>query len=235
MHAVRLTRRLRRLVRLVQDGNFVGRTKQVGTKKPKPANDKTTMGYLRELFRPEWEQEFLELEYRYDVFPKWLTYAFFIGAQASLSWTWGELGSQPEHCPINSPFRGGATGRMLVGVPNLMFNWVGTFAIRFIISCVSTEKRSGVYSTLVVLWALILHFSYIFVGLVRELIRGLGGPPVDDSSKCAAIRHVEVHLDYSTWIFLLGLLYLDFFNWETCTWVGRSAKLHCMTWSWTQR
>jgi hypothetical protein len=128
------------------------------------------------------------------VFPKWLTMAFLFGGQACLTWMVAALGSQPEHCPVNSPFRFGVYGRLLVGLPCIML--VSTSAVvRLSLPYIPKKKRTKLYPTLVLVWATALHAVFVYIGLSRELIRGLGGPPVAEGM-CAQISHIEVHIDY---------------------------------------
>jgi len=166
-----------------EDGNFVSSKDEakggVGTNTSRASSviaPAAISGY--DLFEPQWEQEFLQSEYLhgYRVFSRWLTCACFLGSQASISWFTAPLGTMPEHCPLNSPFRQGVYGRLSVGMPNFLLQLLCSLIIRLSIPYIPRPQRVRLYPTLVVLWCLVLHGSYIHVGAVRELIRGLRGP-----------------------------------------------------------
>jgi len=167
-----------------KDGNFVsskdGASGGVGADAGHASSSRAPGaigGY--DLFEPQWEQEFLESEYLhgYGLFTKWLPCACFLGSQTCIAWFTAELGTMPEHCPVNSPFRQGIYGRLSVGLPTFLLQLLCSLLIRLCIPYIPSSQRVRLYPTLVVLWSLGHHASNIYVGLVRELIRGLRGPP----------------------------------------------------------
>ena len=186
------------------DGNFVKRS-DTSPWRSDPANKQRAKRSTLHLgdgdedtFAPWWEQEFLEMEYRFDVFAKWLSYAFFIGLQASISWIMAPLGSMPEHCPVNSWFAGDSFHRFLATLPHIVIN-SASLVLRIIVMHVPEGRRVVLYPKLVLCWVICLFSTYSYVGGVRELARGLGGPSRLEGL-CGRTSHVEIHLDYSTWI-----------------------------------
>ena len=84
------------------DGNFIGnrhRRAAGGPDYPVRDNGLRAQG---EKFMPWWEEEFMETEYKMDVFPKALVAAIFFRSLSVHQIIFSPVGSVPEDCPANS-------------------------------------------------------------------------------------------------------------------------------------
>ncbi len=84
------------------EGNFIGNRHRRAAGGPDyPARD-NGLREQGEKFMPWWEQEFMETEYKMDVFPKALVAAIFFMSLSVHQIIFSPVGSVPEDCPANS-------------------------------------------------------------------------------------------------------------------------------------
>ena len=81
------------------EGNFIGNRHRLAAGGPARGHVIHTQG---ETFMPWWEKEFLETEYKMDMFPKGIVAAVFLIIVPSLGIIWAPVGSLPEDCPAHS-------------------------------------------------------------------------------------------------------------------------------------
>lgn len=84
------------------EGNFIGNRHRRAAGGPDDTSRDNGLRAQGEKFMPWWEQEFMETEYRMDVFPKALVAASFLMCLSVHGIIFSPVGSVPEDCPANS-------------------------------------------------------------------------------------------------------------------------------------
>ena len=179
-----------------KDGNFLGSRHRLGAAGPARGHEPRAHG---EKFMPWWEDEFLETEYKMDVFPKWLLGAGLFIFLPTLSMIWTPVGSLPEDCPADSWSAKGKVHRALLWTPWFAIVLL-SLVLRAYLPYMPRDTKVRLYPTMVVAWTISLYFAILWLGIVRELTRAAGGGFTNETllGKCAHTRHVSVTTNFST-------------------------------------
>ena len=84
------------------EGNFIGNGHRRAAGGPDDTSRNNGLRAQGEKFMPWWEEEFMETEYKMDMFPKGIVAAVFLIIVPSLGIIWAPVGSLPEDCPAHS-------------------------------------------------------------------------------------------------------------------------------------
>ena len=150
-------------------------------------------------FRPEWEDEFLEMEFKMDMFGRVLPLLVVVIGVFSFLHALTKVGSQPEDCPANSWFSRGTLYRM-VGwwvIPSALCAFM--ILLRSIaVTRLSRAKLLRWYPKLVLAWIVCCWMGAYYVMLAREVTRANGDGLTSTAGRCSRTRHVSVTTNFST-------------------------------------
>ncbi len=161
-----------------REGNFIGKRHRLEAEGP--ARDQVIRAQ-REKFMPWWEEEFLETEYKMDMFPRGIVAAIFLIIVPSLGIIFAPVGSLPEDCPAHPWSVQGKVRFSKVSAPACLL-YRATIADFLRICGVGTRAGLGSF----------IARSCLFLGLRSWLCRWCCGCAFDTCPRpreCASIRH----------------------------------------------
>ena len=156
-----------------------------------------------------WEEEFLQIEYRMDILPKWLLFCGLVVIQSIFIYAYGDKEHLPENCfkETHSWLRDPAY-RAISQLPSLA---VGIFSLLLgaviKMKLIPAAEERVWYSTLVLAWVVSMHFALQYSSFVREVIRSSHGDisSMHPNAKCANTSHIQVTYDFNYSAFTLPI------------------------------